>query len=77
MTITAAQLRAERRLLGWSQDEVAATCGLETATIVNFELGKKSPDRAVLADVQKTLQAAGVDFVEIAGTVGVTLREAK
>jgi DNA-binding XRE family transcriptional regulator len=77
LTITAAQLKAARRLLGWSQDDVAGASGLDTSTIVNFERGKSSLDRAALADIQKTLEAAGVEFVEIAGAAGVKLRNAR
>jgi transcriptional regulator with XRE-family HTH domain len=77
MTITPVQLKAARRLLGWSQDDVAGASGLDTSTIVNFERGKSSPDRAALADIQKTLEPAGVEFVEMAGAAGVKLRPAK
>jgi transcriptional regulator with XRE-family HTH domain len=77
MTIAPAQLKAARQLLDWSQDDVAGASGLDTSTIVNFERGKNSSDRAALADIQKTLEAAGVEFVEIAGAAGVKLRKAK
>jgi transcriptional regulator with XRE-family HTH domain len=62
MTITAAQLKAARQLLGWSQDDVAAASGLETPTIFHFEHGKQLPSRAAIADIRLTLEAAGVDF---------------
>jgi transcriptional regulator with XRE-family HTH domain len=62
MTITAAQLKAARQLLGWSQDDVAAASGLETPTIIHFEHGKRLPNRAAIADIRLTLEAAGVDF---------------
>ena len=75
MTITAAQLKAARQLLGWSQDDVAAASGLETITIVHFEQGKQAPSRAVLAEIRMTLQAAGVEFTS-ADAAGVKL-EAK
>ena len=61
MTITAAQLKAARQLLGWSQDDVAAASGLETPTIVHFKHGKQSPSRAALTDIRVTLEAAGVE----------------
>jgi transcriptional regulator with XRE-family HTH domain len=77
MTITAAQLIAARRILSWSQDDVAGATGLETLTIVNFERGERSPDRDALRDIQITLEAAGVEFVEIAGAAAVKLRKAK
>jgi transcriptional regulator with XRE-family HTH domain len=76
MTIAAAQLDAARQLLGWSQDHVATASGLETPTIVHFELGKQSPSRAALADIRMTLEAAGVDFTN-GGEPGMRLRKAK
>jgi transcriptional regulator with XRE-family HTH domain len=77
MTITAAQLKAARRLLDWSQDDVSGATGLEVMTIVGFERGERSLDRDALRDIQITLEAAGVEFVEIAGAGGVKLRNAK
>ena len=77
MTITPAQLKAARRLLSRSQADVSGATGLETLTIVNFERGERSLDRDVLRDIQITLEAAGVEFVEIAGATEVKLRNAK
>jgi transcriptional regulator with XRE-family HTH domain len=76
MTITAAQLKAARHLLGWSQDDVAAASGLETTTIFHFEHGKHSPSRAAIADIRLTLEAAGVEFTN-GGGAGAKLRKAK
>jgi transcriptional regulator with XRE-family HTH domain len=73
MTITVGQLKAARQLLGWSQDDVASASGLETITIANFEPRKHRPDHAALADIRSTLEAAGVEFVEIAGAPGAKL----
>jgi transcriptional regulator with XRE-family HTH domain len=77
MTITPAQLKAARRLLDWSQDDVAGATGLEIMTIVSFERGERSLDRDALKDIQIMLEAVGVEFVEIAGAAGVKLRKAK
>jgi transcriptional regulator with XRE-family HTH domain len=77
MTISAAQLRAARELLGCSQDDVAGASGLEITTIANFELGKRSPDREALGEIRITLEAAGIEFVESVGSTGVKLRQTK
>jgi transcriptional regulator with XRE-family HTH domain len=76
MTITAAQLRAARRLLGWSQDDTAGATGLETLTIVNFERGERFLSRDALKDIQIMLEAAGVEFTNDGEPV-VRLRKAK
>jgi transcriptional regulator with XRE-family HTH domain len=76
MTITAAQLRAARRLLGWSQDDTAGASGLETLTIVNFERGERFLSRDALKDIQIMLEAAGVEFTSDGEPV-VRLRKAK
>jgi transcriptional regulator with XRE-family HTH domain len=76
MSITAAQLKAARQLLDWSQDDVAAASGIETPTIVHFEHGKQPPSRAALAEIRMTLEAAGVEFTN-GGEPGVKLRKVK
>jgi transcriptional regulator with XRE-family HTH domain len=76
MTITAAQLIAARRILSWSQDDVAGATGLETLTIVNFERGERSPDRDALRNIQIMLDAARVEFTN-GGEPGVKLKKAK
>jgi transcriptional regulator with XRE-family HTH domain len=75
--ITGAQLKAGRQLLNWSQDDVACASGVSTEMVVYFERGSRSPTARDLADVRKTLETAGVEFVEIDGAPGVKLRNAK
>jgi transcriptional regulator with XRE-family HTH domain len=61
--ITAGQLRAARGLLGWSQKELAMASQVSRATIADFEAGKRQPYARTLADLQRSLEFAGVDFV--------------
>jgi transcriptional regulator with XRE-family HTH domain len=75
MTITAGQLKAARQLLGWSQDDVASASGVSTEAVVYFEHGTRVPKPRDLADIRLTLEAAGLEFVEIAGAPGVKLRK--
>jgi transcriptional regulator with XRE-family HTH domain len=77
MTLTATQLKAARQLLGWSQDDVGSASGTSTEVVVYFERGKRSAGARDLSDIKRSLEAAGVEFVEIAGTVGMKLRKAK
>ncbi|OQP87589.1 transcriptional regulator [Rhizobium rhizosphaerae] len=74
MDINAEQCRAARALLGWSQDQLAASSKVAKATIANFESGKRTPYERTLADLRGSLEAAGVVFIpENGGGAGVRL----
>jgi transcriptional regulator with XRE-family HTH domain len=76
MTISVAQLRAARGLVGWSQQELADKSEVGRATIADFEAGKRVPYATTLLRLQETLTAAGVLFIpENGGGVGVRLRK--
>jgi transcriptional regulator with XRE-family HTH domain len=75
MTIAPSQLKTARQLLDWSQDDVACAGGVSTEMVVYFEQGKRNPSARDLADVRKALEAAGVEFLEIGGALGVKLRK--
>jgi transcriptional regulator with XRE-family HTH domain len=78
MPITAAQCRAARGLIGWSQDQLAAASKVAKATIANFELGKRSPYDRTLDDLVGALEGAGVEFIaENGGGPGVRLRRGR
>jgi transcriptional regulator with XRE-family HTH domain len=62
MNITAGQMKEARRLLAWSQDDLAIACSIETSTVVNFEFGKQLPGPQTLEDIRAALEAAGVEF---------------
>ena len=67
--IAAAQLRAARALLGWSQGRLAEAAGLSLPTIKRME-GEKGPGRSAaenVAAVQRTIEAAGVEFTPDGG----------
>ena len=78
--VEAAQVRAARALIGWSQAKLAETAGVPVSTINAFETG--APDRAANETVDKVraaLEAAGVIFLpkeEGGGGIGVRLHEA-
>jgi transcriptional regulator with XRE-family HTH domain len=73
MSFTAAQCRAARALIGWSQDHLAIASKVAKATIANFELGNRAPYPRTLEDIRKSLEAAGVEFTN-GDTAGVRLR---
>ena len=78
MSISAAQCRAARALVGWSQDRLAEASKVAKATIANFELGKRTPYDRTIADIASALEAAGITFLAegeaVDGGPGVRLR---
>ena len=77
MSLNAAQCRAARALIGWSQDKLAADAMVSKATIANFEAERRNPYDRTLLDIQSTLEDAGVEFIEKnGGGPGVRLKKA-
>lgn len=78
MSISDAQCRAARAIIGWSQGQLAEASRVAQATIANFEAGKRSPYERTLKDIQRTLEDAGVVFMDaeemVPGGAGVRLR---
>ena len=78
--VEAAQVRAARALVGWSQAKLAETAGVPVSTINEFETG--APDRianeAAADKIRAALEGAGVVFLpkDDGGGIGVRLREA-
>ena len=62
MELTAAQLRAARALLGWSQGELGAAAKVATKTIADFEREARVPYERTMDALQRALEAAGVEF---------------
>jgi predicted transcriptional regulator len=69
---TAAQVRAARALLDWSQADLAAKAGVSTTAINGVERGKADPRVSTVTALRRALEAAGVEFL---GDEGVKLRE--
>lgn len=65
--ISLAQIKAARALLGWSQDALARAAGLSLPAINNIERGLVSPRKDTLSAIEKALNNAGVDFIDISG----------
>ncbi len=70
--ITAAQCRAGRGLLNWTQTYLAEMACLSQSTIHQFEQERKSPQRATLTVLKQTFERYGVEFLE---GEGVRLKE--
>lgn len=77
MSISAAQSRAARGMLDWSQTELASRSNLSESTVRDFEKGRRVPATNNLAAIQQAFEAAGVEFIaENGGGPGVRLRAA-
>ena len=61
--ITAAQCRAARGLIAWSQQDLAQRAGIGTVAVHQLENGTSSPRRATLDVVRRAFEAAGVEFI--------------
>ncbi len=74
--IEAAQVRAARALIGWSQAKLADAAGLPVSTVDRFEIG--APDGVpadAVAKMGAALELAGVAFIpKNGGGAGVRLR---
>ncbi len=74
MRITPAQCRAARAMLEWSRDGLAAAAKVARRTVVDFERGARRPYDRTLADIQRALEAAGIEFTDD-DAPGVRLRQ--
>lgn len=78
MSISPAQCRAARGLLGWSQDQLAFATGGEVAkrSLVRFEKAETTPQPRTLSAIRTALEAAGVLFIAENGEgAGVRLKK--
>jgi predicted transcriptional regulator len=74
--ITAAQSRAARGLLAWSQQDLANEAGVGTVTVHQLEAGASHPRRSTLEVIRRAFENAGVEFIdENGGGPGVRLRK--
>jgi DNA-binding XRE family transcriptional regulator len=63
-SLLAAQVRAARGLLGWSQTYLAEGIAVHRSTIVDLESGKREPHEATITVLMNELAAAGIVFTE-------------
>jgi transcriptional regulator with XRE-family HTH domain len=64
MSLTAAQSRAARALLKWSQDKLAKASKVGASTVGDFEREARTPHGHMLADIRFALEAAGIEFID-------------
>lgn len=74
--ISAAQCRAARGLLNWTQAELAAAASVGVVTVRQFEGGSAEPRPATLTVIRQAFETAGVHFIpENGGGAGVRMRD--
>jgi transcriptional regulator with XRE-family HTH domain len=76
----AAQIRAARALLGWSQSQLASAAGVGLATLQRIEQseGVVKGNFATVLKIQNALEQAGIHFTDDeAGEIGVHLQIGK
>jgi transcriptional regulator with XRE-family HTH domain len=64
MSLTAAQCRAARALLTWSQDKLAKASKVADSTVGEFERGVRTPHDHLLADIRSALESEGIEFTD-------------
>ena len=77
--IEAAQVRAARALIGWSQAELADAAGVPLSIVDRFETGQpESIPAEAVASMRAALESAGVAFIpKNGGGAGVRLRKGR
>ncbi|GCD65307.1 transcriptional regulator Xre [Acetobacter pasteurianus NBRC 3279] len=63
ISVSAAQVKAARALIGLSQDDLAALSGIPKRTIVRFELEEGTPRKSTVEAIKTTLENKGVRFI--------------
>jgi transcriptional regulator with XRE-family HTH domain len=71
--ITGGQVKAARKLLGWSQVRLAGQSGVKSSAIGKFEMGVRQLPEPKVAAIRQALEAAGIEFAD--GAPGVRLRK--
>jgi transcriptional regulator with XRE-family HTH domain len=73
--LTAAQCRAARALIEWSQQQLSQAASIDLQTVADFEKRFRSPDETTRRRLRATLEAAGVVFIaENGGGAGARLK---
>ena len=76
MAITYAQCRAARGLIDMDQAVLADGAMVSRNVIIDFEKGRRVPNRNNLAAIQRVLEDAGVEFTN-GDAPGLRLRKKK
>jgi ribosome-binding protein aMBF1 (putative translation factor) len=73
--ITGEQVKAARKLLGWSQMTLALEARVDPTTVAKFERGESRPSVVSGSTIKRTFECAGVEFPEGEPSVRMRLRK--
>jgi transcriptional regulator with XRE-family HTH domain len=76
MSITPEQVTAARRLLRWTQIQLAFEASVSEGTVAHFETGARQPSDGIVLAIRKALEDAGVAFTN-RGKPGARLRKGR
>jgi transcriptional regulator with XRE-family HTH domain len=66
--ITVDQTKAARKLLGWSQLDLALEAGISQTTVVDFETHRGRSRQITLSLIRRALEGAGIKFTSVAAS---------
>jgi len=73
--LTAAQCRAGRALVDWTQAQLSQSAAIDLQTVADFEKRFRAPDETTRRRLRAALEAAGVVFIsENGGGAGARLK---
>ncbi len=61
--VSAAQCRAARALLGWTQANLADQAGIARRTVAHFEVGRRALLVRTRREIMQTFERAGIGFL--------------
>ena len=64
MRVSPKQVVAARRLLGWTQDDLASEVGISTWTLSRFESSNQRPSEWIVLAIRLALEDFGVEFTQ-------------
>jgi len=73
MSITPKQCKAARELLGWKQSDLQEKSKLGIETIGNFERGTGNQTERTMADIKRTFEEAGIEFINDDKKIGAVV----
>lgn len=71
MSITTAQIRGARGILGWSQSDLSERTGISATSIGSIENGSSTPRESSLIKIRAAFESSGIEFI---GREGVKVR---
>lgn len=73
-SLTPAQCRAGRHILGWGVRELAAHAHVSLVTVVQFENGSNARFRTI-RDLRRALEDGGVEFIDVGDDAEASVQE--